>query len=103
MRKPEPTFLARAQAFNKPQVMKYLELLESTLKTHNISSSRVYDMDESGLSTVKSTQKIVALKGKNQVGAITSAERGVHCTVVCCVSSAETFIPPSIISGGRMN
>jgi len=68
--------------------MKYFELLESTLKTHNISSSRVNNMDESGLNTVQSTQKIVALKGKKQVGAISSAERGVHCTVVCRMSLA---------------
>jgi hypothetical protein len=54
-------------------------------------------MDESGLTTVQSTQKVIALKGKKQVGAITSAERGVHCTVVCCMSSAGTFIPPAVV------
>lgn len=58
-------------------------------------------MDESGLSTVQATQKIIALKGKKQVGAATSAERGVHCTDVCCMSSAGTFIPPCIIFPGK--
>jgi DDE superfamily endonuclease/helix-turn-helix, Psq domain len=97
IRKPEPTSLARAQAFNKPQVTKFFEILDSTMKMHNINPLRVYNMDESGLNTVQATQRIVALKGKKQVGAITSAERGVHCTVVCCMCAAGTFIPPCII------
>ena len=67
------------------------------MKTHNINPLRVYNMDELGLSTVQSTQRIVALKGKKQVGAVTSAERSVHSTVVCCMCSAGNFIPPCII------
>ena len=97
VRKPEPTSMARAQAFNKPQVSKYFTILEDTLKAHSINPMRIYNMDESGLNTVQSTQKVIALKGKKQVGAITSAERGVHCTVVCCMSSSGTFIPPAVI------
>lgn len=97
IRKPEATSLARAQAFNKPQVSRFFELLQQTIQSYNINPMRIYNMDESGLSTVQSTQKIIAMKGKKQVGAITSAERGVHCTVVCCMSSAGNFIPPAVI------
>ena len=100
VRIPEATSLARAQAFNKPQVSKFFTVLDSTMKSHKIDPLRVYNMDESSLNTVQSrptAQKVVALKGKKQVGYITSAERGVHCTIVCCMSSAGTFIPPSVI------
>ena len=98
VRKPEATSLARTQAFNKPQVSTIFSILESTIITHSISLTRVYNMDESGLNTVQSTQKVIALCGKKQVGAISSAERGVHCMIVCCMSSAGTFIPPAVIS-----
>ncbi|XP_072375635.1 uncharacterized protein [Diabrotica undecimpunctata] len=54
-------------------------------------------MDESGLTTVQNTSKMFELNGKKQVGAITSGERGVHSTVVACMSSGGTYIPPAII------
>ena len=54
-------------------------------------------MDESALTTVQKTQKVFAQKGKKQVGAITSAERGQHVTVVACVGSTGNFIPPALI------
>lgn len=97
IRKPEATSMARAQAFNKPQVAKFFRTLHETMVKHNINPMRVYNMDESALNTVQTTQKVIAMKGKKQVGAVTSAERGVHCTVVCCMCSAGNFIPPSVI------
>ncbi|GFR59625.1 tigger transposable element-derived protein [Elysia marginata] len=40
-------------------------------------------MDETAVSNVqKRTQKIVAMKGKHQIGAVSSAERGTNTTVV---------------------
>jgi len=89
VQKPEATSLARAQAFNTPLVLKFFRVLEETMKVHDINPLRVYNVDESGLNTVQSMQKIVALGGRKQVGAVTSAERGIHCTVVCCTSSAH--------------
>ncbi|KAB0803759.1 hypothetical protein PPYR_00729 [Photinus pyralis] len=55
-------------------------------------------MDESGLSTVPSkNSKIIACKGKKQVGVLTSAERGQHLTVVCSFSAAGVYVPPAFI------
>ena len=47
-------------------------------------------MDASRLTTVQKLQKVLALKGKQQVGAITSAERGVNTTVV-------QYVPPMVL------
>ncbi|KAJ8968087.1 hypothetical protein NQ314_002472 [Rhamnusium bicolor] len=55
-------------------------------------------MDESGFTTVqKKSQKVLGLKGKHQVGAASSGERGVNTTVVCCVSASGSYVPPMFI------
>ncbi|KAJ4432795.1 hypothetical protein ANN_21434 [Periplaneta americana] len=51
-----------------------------------------------GLSTVqKRTRKVIAKKGKQQVGSIASGERGMTTTAVCCASAAGQYIPPMLI------
>ncbi|KAG8225510.1 hypothetical protein J437_LFUL005936 [Ladona fulva] len=65
---------------------------------HSITATRIFNVDETGFSTVqKKTQKIVARKGNKQVGVISSGERGVNTTLVCCVSASGQYVPPMII------
>jgi len=97
LRSPEATSAARAQAFNKPKVQNYFEVLEKTIAENNITQANIYNVDESGLNTVQRPPRIFAAKGRKQVGAATSAERGVHCTIVCCMSAMGHFVPPAII------
>lgn len=97
LREPEPTSAARARAFNKPQVMKFFSLLEKAVTDNGIPAHRIYNMDESGLNTVQKPPKVFASKGKKQVGAVTSAERGEHFTVVVCANAIGNFVPPAMI------
>lgn len=98
MRSPESTSLARAQAFNKPNIQAYFNALSNTLEQNNFLPENVYNMDESGLTTVqKKCQKIYAAKGRKQVGALSSAERGQHVTVVCAMNAMGTYVPPALI------
>lgn len=53
-------------------------------------------MDEYALTTVQKPPKILAKKGNKQVGALTSAERGLHVTVVACMNAIGQFIPPAL-------
>lgn len=99
LRQPRATSLNRATAFNKPTVQDFFNKLEAVMDEHNIKDPRqIYNMDETGLSTVqRKVRKVLAPKGKHQVGSITSGERGTTMTAVCCASAGGSFVPPLII------
>jgi hypothetical protein len=51
LRKPEVTSLARASGFNKVVVDKFYSLLREILLLHNFQAARIYNVDETGIST----------------------------------------------------
>lgn len=97
LRKPEATSYGRAVGFNKPQVERFFKLLEECLTKYELRPERIYNMDETGLTVVQKPQRIVGKKGKKQVGALTSAEKGRNVTAACCVSAAGHYVPPFLI------
>ncbi|XP_067937322.1 jerky protein homolog-like [Watersipora subatra] len=84
----------RAKAFNKAAILKFYDNLEPFLA---IDAARIYNVDETGVSTVTKPVKILAARGKKRVGAVTSGERGTNTTVICCMSATGTFVPPMFI------
>jgi len=98
LRAPENTSMARAQGFNKPRVQAFFNMLGEIYDREQLSPDRLYNMDETSLSTVQDGQrKIIAEKGKKQVGILSSSERGESSTCVVCVSATGSYIPPMII------
>ena len=57
----------------------------------------MYNMDETGVTTVQTPTQIVTEKGKKQVGSVTSAERGELVTVACAVNATGNAVPPMFI------
>ena len=71
--------------------------MKEVLEQHQYQPGRIFNVDETGLTTVQKPPKVIAAKGAKQVGQITSAERGVLVTMVGCINAQGTFIPPFLI------
>jgi hypothetical protein len=84
-------------AFSKPRVTNFCSVYEDTLKKHNISPTRIYNVNYSNLSTFQKKQKLFAQTGRQQVGLLTSADRGIHVTLVFCKNLYGHRIPSALI------
>ncbi|KAJ8892837.1 hypothetical protein PR048_005418 [Dryococelus australis] len=85
LRKPQAISAARAKVLNK------------SLQLVNFSPSKIFHVDETGLTVVQhKCSKVVGLKGMKQVTSLSSAERGALITLVTCVSAPDRYIPPML-------
>ena len=80
-----------------PAVHKFFELYKQILADNNLPPSRIFNCDDAGMSTVHKPSKVLGSKGKHQIGALTSAERGRNVTVACCMSATGQFVPPAFL------
>eukprot|EP00116_Pleurobrachia_bachei_P002527 sb/3462789/ len=98
VRKPESVSAQRSRSFSKKNVDEFFHTYKTLLDKHSFPPHLIFNMDEKGVSTVPNCPpKIIGMRGKKQVGTMTSAERGVNTTVVVCGNGSGEFIPPYFI------
>lgn len=104
LRKPEVTSGARAMGFNKVAFTQFFNLLTECIDKHKLNARRIFNCDETGITVnPKGQSKVLATKGKRQVGILTSAERGETVTAVICFSASGTYVPPMLIFPRKRN
>lgn len=87
LEQPESTSYGRARGFNKQNVQHFFDILERIMDENKIDSTRIFNMDETGLFTVqKKPRKVLVQKGKRAVGSLASG--------VCCASASGQYVSP---------
>lgn len=97
IRKAQGMSMNRATAFNKNEVGIFFELLTELMDKYKFLPRNIWNVDETGISAVTDPGKIVAEKGQQRVGSITSGERGKTVTAVCAVNATGVYVPPMLI------
>jgi hypothetical protein len=100
LRKPEATSMARATGFTKERTDEFFDVLTRLVDENKFQAADIFNVDETALSTVQRPRKIIAQKGKNQVGSMTSMERGSLTTGIFCMSAAGVYVPPMLVFKG---
>lgn len=90
LKKPEPCSLSRTTSFTKSIVkFFYNNLKEVFEKRHELGNGlRIFNLDETGLSTVQTPQKVLAGSATRHLNKVTSAERG-QLVTACIISPKE--------------
>lgn len=97
LRKPESTSVNRVTAFNKEEIGIFFANLNTLMDKYKFSPARIFNADETGITTVQRPNKIYAKKGQKRVGFLTSWEKGKTTTVMCSFSASGIYVPPMFI------
>lgn len=75
----------------------FYDNLKDVIERFHIEPQNIWNMDESALKTVQKPTAVIAKRGVRNLGAMTSAERGVLVTHALAVSAGGVCLPPFYI------
>lgn len=94
LRTSQTTIPSRASSFNEHNISKFSYNIAGIMDRFKFEPKDIWNMNETGVTTVQQPNKIVARRSIKQVGAVTSAECGRLVTVANAVNAQGERIPP---------
>ncbi|GBN39962.1 hypothetical protein AVEN_275079-1 [Araneus ventricosus] len=97
IRSPQATSILSATSFNEHNVNLFFENLCEVLNRLNVGPADIWNVDETGVTTVQKPNKIIDRRGFSQIGRMTSSERGSLVTMAFAVNATGNSVPPYFI------
>ncbi|XP_055543037.1 uncharacterized protein LOC129728612 [Wyeomyia smithii] len=88
---------SQSLCFNPTNVGKFFDLLRTVAENITFEPNSIWNLDETGVTTVHKPQRVASRRGVKRVGRVTSADRGPLVTMVLAVSATGNKMPPFFV------